>query len=85
LKNWDKILLKPDDTLETTIQTLHAGGKRIALVVDENNKLLGTVTDGDIRRSLIKHITLDCSVKEVMNRSPSTALASEASDLIMLK
>ena len=85
MKEWTEILLKPNDTLETTIKTLHAGGKRIALVVDENKKLLGTVTDGDIRRSLIKHVTMDCSVKEVMNNAPSTALASEASDLIMSK
>jgi UDP-2-acetamido-4-(D-alanylamino)-2,4,6-trideoxy-alpha-D-mannopyranose hydrolase len=85
LKNWTKILLKPSDTLETTIQVLHAGGKRIALVVDEDKKLLGTVTDGDIRRALIKHVTMDCSVTEVMNSSPSTALASDQSNLIMSK
>ena len=85
MKEWNEILLKPNDTLETAIQILHAGGKRIALVVDENNKLSGTVTDGDIRRALIKHVTMDCSVKEVMNNAPSTALASESSDLIMSK
>jgi dTDP-glucose pyrophosphorylase len=83
LKNWTKILLKPNDTLETTIQVLHAGGKRIALVVDENRKLLGTVTDGDIRLALIKNIGMDCSVHEVMNSSPLTALALDPSDLIM--
>ena len=85
MKEWNELLLKPSDTLETAIQRLHAGGKRISLVVDENRKLLGTVTDGDIRRSLIKHVTMDCSVTEVMNNTPSTALASESSDLIMSK
>jgi len=85
LKNWTEILLKPNDALETTIKVLQAGGRRIALVVDENKKLLGTVTDGDIRRALIKHITMDCSVTNVMNSSPSTALASDSSDLIMSK
>ena len=85
MKEWNELLLKPSDTLETAIQRLHAGGKRISLVVDENRKLLGTVTDGDIRRSLIKYVTMDCSVTEVMNNTPSTALASESSDLIMSK
>ena len=85
LKNWAEILLNPSDTLETTIKVLHTGGKRIALVVDDNKKLLGTVTDGDIRRALIKHVTMDCCVKEVMNSSPSTALVSDPSDLIMSK
>ena len=31
---------------------------QIALVVDENNRLLGTVTDGDIRRGILKNISL---------------------------
>jgi len=85
LKNWTEILLKPSDTLETAIQVLHSGGVRIALVVDENRKLLGTVTDGDIRRALIKHISMEYSVKDVMNDTPSIALLSEKSEMIMSK
>jgi len=83
VKDWIKILLKPTDTIETVIRVLHSGGARIALVVDENRRLLGTVTDGDIRRSLIDHITMDCIVKKIMNDSPSTALMSDSSDLVM--
>jgi len=85
LKNWTEILLKPNDTLKATIQVLQDGGIRIALVVDEKKKLLGTVTDGDIRRALIKQTTMDCSVTKVMNSSPSTALASDPSSLIISK
>lgn len=85
MKNWTEILLKPSDTLETTIQVLHAGGLRIALVVDENRKLLGTVTDGDIRRALIKHSAMDCRVERVMNSTPLTASTSENRDLVMEK
>jgi len=83
LNKWKGILLNPLDTLKTAIQILHSGGLRIALVVDSNNKLLGTVTDGDIRRSLIKHVTMDCAIKEVMNDSPITALESDSPDLVM--
>jgi dTDP-glucose pyrophosphorylase len=85
LKNWTEILLNPLDTLETTIQVLHSGGARIALVVDENKRLLGTVTDGDIRRALIRHVTMKGAVKEIMNDSPITALTSDSSDVIMSK
>ena len=59
MKNWTEILLKPSSILETTIQVLHSGGARIALVVDSNRKLLGTVTDGDIRRALISQVDMD--------------------------
>jgi dTDP-glucose pyrophosphorylase len=84
LKNWTEILLKPSSILETTIQVLHSGGARIALVVDSNRKLLGTVTDGDIRRALISQVDMDCSVEKVMNNNPVTALTSQSSDVIML-
>ncbi len=85
MKNWTEILLKPSSTLETTIQVLHSGGSRIVLVVDEDRKLLGTVTDGDIRRALIKHLSMDCAVTEVMNNTPFTALTSIQNSEIISK
>ncbi len=51
--DWKDILLKPKNSLERSIKVLHVGGHRIALVVNEQNKLIGTLTDGDVRRALI--------------------------------
>jgi len=85
MKNWSEILLKPEDSIQTTIEVLHAGGNRIALVTNNDKKLLGIVTDGDIRRALIKHIDMDCAVKEIMNTMPIVALKSESNSAIMLK
>jgi len=83
LKDLKKILLQPDDTLEAAIRVIHAGGKRIALVVGNDNKLLGSVTDGDIRRALIKRVGMEYSVEKVMNKFPLTALKSDNADFIM--
>jgi len=83
MNKWTEILLKPQDTIALAIQILNSSGMRIALVVDKNRKLLGTVTDGDIRRSLIKHIKIDCSVDIVMNKYPSTVLISDSKEFIM--
>ncbi|HYG16772.1 MAG TPA: nucleotide sugar dehydrogenase [Bacteroidia bacterium] len=44
----------------------------IALVTDENGKLLGTVTEGDIRRALLKHSTLDLKAGNIMQQNPIT-------------
>jgi CBS domain-containing protein len=85
LKNWTKILIKPSDVLETAIKVLHAGGLQIALVTDKKGKLLGTITDGDIRGALIKHLGMDCLVEKVMNGRPETALNSDTHDLILSK
>lgn len=83
MKDLKKILLQPDDTLEAAIRVIHAGGKRIALVVGNDNKLLGSVTDGDIRRALIKRVGMEYSVEKVMNKFPLTALKSDNADFIM--
>ena len=72
VNDWRKVLLKPNDSLEYAIEVLHEGGSRIALVSDKNDILLGTLTDGDIRRALINKLTMESHVKLVMNCNPIT-------------
>jgi len=69
---FQKILIAPEDTLEHAINILHEGGYRIALVVDEYGKLLGTLTDGDIRRALINKLIMKSPVRLIMNSKPTT-------------
>ena len=73
---WKKVLIKPNDSLEYAIKVLHEGGCRIALVVNQHNKLLGTVTDGDIRRALINKLTMESEIRLVMNDQPTKASKS---------
>ncbi len=73
MKNWTEALIKSSATFGQGIKVLHEAGLRIVLVVDECNKLLGTVTDGDIRRGLLKHLSMDICITEVMNKRPITA------------
>ena len=70
MNDWRKVLLTPEDSLEHTIKVLHKGGCRIALVVDKFGVLLGTITDGDIRRALIKQLTMEKPVSLIMNSNP---------------
>ena len=70
MNDWRKVLLTPEDSLEHTIKVLHKGGCRIALVVDKFGVLLGTITDGDIRRALIKQLTMENPVSLIMNSNP---------------
>lgn len=46
---------------------------RIALVVDDTRRLLGTLTDGDVRRALLKHMPLSIPVNQVMCKTPQVA------------
>jgi CBS domain-containing protein len=70
--DWKKVLLKPDDTMEYAIKVLHKGGCRIALVSDEHYRLLGTITDGDIRRAIMKQSTMKSPASLIMNSNPLT-------------
>lgn len=71
--NWMNVLVQPDSTIEDAIKAIDSESLRIALVVDNERRLLGTITDGDIRRALIRHIQLSDHVQEIMNRTPKTA------------
>ncbi|AOP33664.1 hypothetical protein A0128_07310 [Leptospira tipperaryensis] len=42
----------------------------IALVVDENKKLIGTISDGDIRKAIVKHRRLDLNALDMMEKDP---------------
>jgi len=71
--DWKKIILKPNDTLQMAIQILDREALRIVMVADEKGRLLGTITDGDIRRALIQHSGMDALLSNVMFMNPTTA------------
>ncbi|MFN3829624.1 CBS domain protein [Tepidimonas ignava] len=68
--DWQALRLRADASLRQAIEIIDRGAKRIALVVDDWGRLQGTVTDGDIRRGLLRHLSLDAPVGEVMNTQP---------------
>lgn len=73
MKQWRNALVNRDTSLEQAIEVLDKAALRIALVVDEAGVLLGTLTDGDVRRALLRHLSLDMPVHEVMNANPKIA------------
>lgn len=75
MKDWKKTLVAPTTPLLGTLDVLDKGALKIALVVDDRGRLLGTVTDGDIRRAILRHVSLDTPVAEVMNRKFRAGLA----------
>ena len=54
LKKISKYLISPQMTNRETIQVINQTAAQIALVVDSEQRLLSTVTDGDLRRGLLK-------------------------------
>jgi len=73
MKNWQSIILPPSATIRETMRSLDNGSLRISLITDRENKLLGIVTDGDIRRALLREANMDDPISQVMNIQPITA------------
>ncbi|EOW9249441.1 nucleotidyltransferase family protein [Vibrio cholerae] len=70
---WNNVLIKSDDSIREALEIINNEALRVALVVNHNQHLVGVVTDGDIRRGLLKNLALDDLVSLVMNSSPTTA------------
>ena len=66
----DELTVSENATTLEAMKVLNKGPAHIALVEDEEKKLIGTVTDGDIRRSVLNGKSIDKSrVIELMNRN----------------
>lgn len=65
------------------IKEIEESYSRIAIVADLNKKLIGTLTDGDIRRHLLSGGNLTNKISQVMNRNPIYAYENSSDDLII--
>ncbi|QAA94711.1 nucleotidyltransferase family protein [Pollutimonas thiosulfatoxidans] len=83
MNSWKSILVPPDQSLEAAIAILDREALRIVLVVDENRKLLGTLTDGDVRRALLKRLPLTTPLRAVMCDKPQVAQEGWSKDRIL--
>ena len=70
---WQNAIVKSSSTIKKALEVIDREALRLVLVVDGENCLEGVVSDGDIRRGLLKNLSLSAEVTKVMNASPITA------------
>ena len=76
--SWEKHILNHSTTIKEALISLDALGQDTMLfVVNEERKLIGALTDGDIRRGLLKGITLNDSVIKACNKTPHFIVHNE--------
>lgn len=73
MSNWKEFILTPAHSIRAAMRVLDKGVFRITLVCNDSDQLLGTVTDGDIRRALLRNAHMEDPVSQVMNTQPVTA------------
>ena len=64
------IFIFETDSIKDVLKKLDRTAKRVLLVVDEKERLLGTVADGDIRRYILSGRGLDNDIRDLYNKSP---------------
>jgi dTDP-glucose pyrophosphorylase/predicted transcriptional regulator len=70
MNDWKKLIVSRDMRIIDAIKTLDEGGQQIVFVASEKLELAGTVSDGDIRRAILRGVSLEVSVSEIMNEGP---------------
>ena len=80
-------MVRPDISLRDALSALDQASTKVLLVVDDHRKLMGTISDGDIRRALLRGSDLATRAAAAMNPKPHAALldASPASILALMR
>ncbi|MFM2056680.1 MAG: hypothetical protein RLY71_1065 [Pseudomonadota bacterium] len=83
MKNWPDVLVGPQAQVRDALAVIDRTGSQIALVVDPQRRLLGTLSDGDIRRALLKGVALEAPVAQAMHRNPTCASVGDGRAAIL--
>jgi dTDP-glucose pyrophosphorylase len=73
MKKWKQAVSDPESTIESLLRKIDEAGTQLAFVVNDRGILVGVVSDGDVRRGLLRGKTIDTPVREIMNGRPIVA------------
>ena len=83
MRNIEDIIVKESTSILEVLQIIDKSSKQLAIVVNENKKLLGTISDGDIRRALLNNISLNEPVKNIYFKTPTVASINNSKEEII--
>lgn len=84
-KNIQHIKLNLTSTIKEAMRVIDTGGMKIAIIVDDQDHLIGILTDGDIRRGILKGMALDENIGPIIQRDPIVCYLSESKEQILQK
>jgi len=79
----NEIKISPSTSIRNALKIIDHGAMKIALVMDTADVLIGTLTDGDIRRGLLKGLDMDDQIKDIYNHSPITCRITDSKEKII--
>lgn len=63
----NQLLINKENSIKQTMRLIDLAGWGVGFIVDENKKFIGVITDGDIRRAILKGINIEKPIKEITN------------------
>jgi len=84
----NRIIFQKEATLKEVLErfnetAIHTENSGFGIITDKNNKCIGVVSDGDIRRKLIEDISIDVPIKVAMNKEFSFVTNEDNSHKIL--
>ena len=83
MRNIEKIKINQNATIKKALKVIAGGNIKIATVVDKKDKLIGTITDGDIRRGFLKGLNINSSIKSIINNKPITGKKNDSKEKLL--
>ncbi len=81
--DWQKARVRPTDTMLQALENLEHTALQIVLVTDPDDRLLGVVTDGDVRRAILGGKSPDVPVTEIMTTKPHSGRPEEPREMLV--
>lgn len=75
MRRTDEFTVPKTATIRQTIEAIDRGGFQVALVLEADGTLFGLVSDGDVRRGILRGLPIEAPVVEIANRAPLTLSA----------
>jgi len=85
MNEYQDILLTKNSTIKEALGVIDKGAMRIGIVLDSDERVIGTLSDGDIRRGLLNSLSLDSSIENIYFKEPTLANINDAKELIIQK
>lgn len=82
-KTWRRAILLTDTTVQQAIRNLDQVAIKIVLVVNDRGELEGTISDGDIRRGLLRGLDLNSPISEIIHRNPLVVPPGLSRDMVL--
>ena len=80
---WEKAILKSGNSIEDAIRNLNNTALKIVMVADDDKYFLGTISDGDIRRGLLKGLTLSSPIQSIVHQNALVVPAGLTRDTVL--